>query len=477
MSRSVPSTRLQPPLVRRPRIWSPDPPDNARSLPIPTATSRIRRPRCSIKSSNRPESPRRTSPRGPIHRSVASPLRFREGFQAPPVPSGPTPIGISHASTWEHRSRRTSFSAPKPLANGKVKSDDFTLPIGSDNLFAVYDGDTIYVRAPPGHRPSRPGQAWALQRHYDDWFYGSPGSSNIQGSSGNDFFWVPERLVPVNGSNGNNCFWGGDGDNDYSGGNGRDEVTSGNGNNEISLGNGNDERPSGRRNECHDLGGGNDTVSVGNGNHNRIVVGNGNDALTVGNGSANQIYSAPASMSSRSPELRTQSPVVRATTPCISVAATVTRSSGQPTTPTSATYPPPLLLARFTRRLLPRHLDELHGGEPMSSRTTRQNGRFGRRCRHVPGHPRGAAFSFALGNAAWSYFGLGNPGVGLAKRGDASIPRTNVTATFPNPGSAHRRRRVERPDEPSGITLGWLLRHPVPRIHAELRPAERRRAS
>ena len=78
-----------------------------------------------------------------------------------------------------------------------------TLPAGSDDLFAVYNGDANYasstspliiqvVLAKPGH----------CDDHYDNWFYGSPDSPNIQGSSGNNFFWVPDGSFDVNGSNG-----------------------------------------------------------------------------------------------------------------------------------------------------------------------------------------------------------------------------------------------------------------------------------
>jgi len=72
------------------------------------------------------------------------------------------------------------------------------------------------------------------------------------------------------------------------------------------------------------------------------------------------------------------------------------------------TPPPP---GTELRRLLPRHTDELHGGEPMSSRTTRQRGRFGRRVGMFLVILWAAALSFALGNAAWSYFESTGTGV------------------------------------------------------------------
>jgi hypothetical protein len=82
--------------------------------------------------------------------------------------------------------------------SGKAKLTTSTLPIGSDNLFAVYNGDALFasstspmivqvVLAKPGH----------CSDLYNNWFYGAPGSSTMQGSSGNNFFWVPSGSFQV----------------------------------------------------------------------------------------------------------------------------------------------------------------------------------------------------------------------------------------------------------------------------------------
>ena len=211
-------------------------------------------------------------------------------FGAPPVPSGPTPTGTV-SFYLEPRSPHIHCWERKPLrANGKSILTTTGLPIGSDNLYAVYNGDATYgsstspvivqvVLAKPGH----------CDDSYNNWFYGTPGSPDIQGSSGNNFFWLPNGSFVVNGSNGNNCFWGGDGNNGYSGGNGHNEITCGNGNNGISVGNGNDDVQVGDGSNQINLGGGNDTVTVGNGNGNHVSAGNGNDSLIFGSGSSNQV--------------------------------------------------------------------------------------------------------------------------------------------------------------------------------------------
>ena len=211
-------------------------------------------------------------------------------FGTPPVPSGPTPTGTVTFYSGTPITSHTALGTETLNSNGKATLMTSTLPAGSDNLFAVYNGDSTFasstspvivqvVLAKPGH----------CDDSYNDWIYGSPGSSNIQGSSGNNFFWVPNGSFQVNGSNGNNCFWGGDGDNDYSGGNGHNDITCGNGNNGISAGNGDDDLQVGDGTNQINLGGGNDTVSVGNGHGNHVTVGNGNDDLTFGNGSSNQV--------------------------------------------------------------------------------------------------------------------------------------------------------------------------------------------
>lgn len=211
-------------------------------------------------------------------------------FETPPVPSGPTPSGTVSFYLGTPITSHSLIGTETLTSNGKATLTTSTLPLGSDNLFAVYNGDSTFasstspvivqvVIAKPGH----------CSDSYNNWFYGSPGSSNIQGSTGNNFFWVPSGSFQIYGNNGSNCFWGGDGNNGYTGGNGHNEITCGNGNNGILVGNGNDDVQVGDGTNQITLGAGNDTVSVGNGNGNHVTVGNGNDVLNVGKGSSNQI--------------------------------------------------------------------------------------------------------------------------------------------------------------------------------------------
>jgi Ca2+-binding RTX toxin-like protein len=211
-------------------------------------------------------------------------------FGTPPVPSGPTATGIVSFYLGTPSTAHSLIGTETLTTNGKATLTTSTLPTGADPLFAVYNGSAIYasstspviiqlVLAKPGH----------CVDPYNEWFYGTPGSPNIQGSSGNNFFWVPNGSFQIFGNNGNNCFWGGDGNNGYSGGNGHNEITCGNGNNDIFVGNGNDDVQVGDGTNQITLGGGSDTVSVGNGNGNRVTVGNGNDVLSFGHGSSNQI--------------------------------------------------------------------------------------------------------------------------------------------------------------------------------------------
>jgi len=131
-------------------------------------------------------------------------------------------------------------------------------------------------------------------------------------------------------------------------------------------------------------------------------------------------------------------------------AAPATPVRDRPTTVTSATYPPPLLMARISGHLFPRHPDELHGGESMSSSTTRRRGRFGRRILLFMTDLWVAALSFTLGNAAWSYFAVQGMGAGSASDPQ---PPLNVSATFPNPIQRTVEVTWSAPTEPGGIIL------------------------
>jgi hypothetical protein len=87
----------------------------------------------------------------------------------------------------------------------------------------------------------------------------------------------------------------------------------------------------------------------------------------------------------------------------------------------------------------------------MSSRTTRRSGRFSRRIGMFLVILSGSALSFALGNAAWSYFTT--HGTGGASAITATLnPPDNVVATFPNP-SQRTANLWDTPVEPSGVAL------------------------
>jgi hypothetical protein len=211
-------------------------------------------------------------------------------FPSPPVPPGPTPSGIVTFYTGIPGGTHISLGTETLDATGKATLTTSTLPVGADNVYAVFAGNAIYSSSTSPvlvqvvvAKPSR------CSDTYDNWFYGSPGSSNFHGSSGNDFFWAPNGSYSVWGSNANNCFWGGDGNDTFSGGDGHDVVTCGNGSNTISLGNGDDSVLLGDGTNQITLGSGNDSVVVGNGNKNRVIVGNGNDVVTIGSGGSNQI--------------------------------------------------------------------------------------------------------------------------------------------------------------------------------------------
>src|SRR5580692_8220199 len=88
----------------------------------------------------------------------------------------------------------------------------------------------------------------------------------------------------------------------------------------------------------------------------------------------------------------------------------------------------------------------------MTTRPNRRHGRFGRRILMFLVVLFGAALSFTLGNAAWSYFGLG--GNGSAHAAIATLnPPTNIVAAFPN--STQRTVDVSwnTPPEPDGIVV------------------------
>lgn len=154
-------------------------------------------------------------------------------------------------------------------------------------------------------------------------------------------------------------------------------------------------------------------------------------------------------------------------TPFIWALGLTAPSPGRPPTLTFVTCPPPLLRARDSGRLLPRHVDELHGGESMSSRTTRQRGRFGRRILMLLMILGGAALSFTLGNAAWSSFGSSGTGGAFAKVANREPERTGRRfGDVPQPCSADNRHLVEFATRAIRDRGGRLLRDQIPRFDA-----------
>ncbi len=108
-----------------------------------------------------------------------------------PIRSYPNWFGELLPRNPDHRTFIAGHRNPYP-GNGKAILTTTALPVGSNNLFAVYNGDANYgsstspvivqvVLAKPGH----------CDDSYNNWFYGTPGSPDIQGSSGNNFFWLP----------------------------------------------------------------------------------------------------------------------------------------------------------------------------------------------------------------------------------------------------------------------------------------------
>jgi hypothetical protein len=295
-----------------------------------------------------------------------------------------------------------------------------------------------------GDRPGRPRQARVTATTPTT--TGStarPDRPTSRGPPGTTSSGFPNGSFQVNGSTETTASGVATANNDYSGGNGHNDSHLRKREQRHLPGKWRRRRPSGRRNEPNHLGGGNDTVSVGNGNGNHVTVGNGNDDLTFGNGSSNQIALGSG----------TDVVTIQGSQDSISGTGNDTVYLGggtgkylhwrDPSHQRLSPTHPPLLLARNPGRLLPRHADELHGGEPMSSRTTRQRGRFGRRVGMflvllwaAPSHspwetPRGPTSSLA------------GTGGGSAKVATLNPPRTSWPHS-PTPPE-DRRRLVERP--------------------------------
>ena len=175
-------------------------------------------------------------------------------------------------------------------SSAKASATTSSLPAGTDDLYAVYPGDTHFsgstspvqvqtVVAPPTK----------CTGSYPNFFYGTPLSPLINGTNGNDFVYAFGANYLINGFNGNDCIEAGDGNNFITDGNGTDVVATGNGNNLITLGNGTDSVTAGNGTNQILAGNGTDTVSVGNGSHNQLLVGNGSDTISLGTGTSNTV--------------------------------------------------------------------------------------------------------------------------------------------------------------------------------------------
>ena len=156
--------------------------------------------------------------------------------------------------------------------NGQAVVATSSLPAGTDNLYAVYSGDSHFSSSTsPVRTQGVIGLPIKCTGTFPNFFYGSQFLPFIDGTNGNDFVDAPGGNFFINAFNGNDCLSVGDGNNWITDGNGNDVVVAGNGSNAIWAGNGND------------------TVTVGNGS-NVIVLGNGTDTVYLGAGSSNAVY-------------------------------------------------------------------------------------------------------------------------------------------------------------------------------------------
>ena len=175
-------------------------------------------------------------------------------------------------------------------SNGRATLIVSTLPLGSDNVYAVYQGDSHFstsaspvlvqtvINIPPG-----------CSTHIENVFFGSPSSPSIRGTNDEDFISASGANYTIDSRNGDDCIVVGDGNNNVNGGNGDDVVVAGNGNNRISLGNGDDHVTAGDGSNSIVLGNGENSIIVGNGSGSTVSVGNGPDSVTLGSGSNNTV--------------------------------------------------------------------------------------------------------------------------------------------------------------------------------------------
>ena len=110
-------------------------------------------------------------------------------------------------------------------SSGVASTTTSSLPAGTDNLYAVYSGDThfsgstspVRVQTVIGLPPKCTGT-------YPNFFDGNPHFPFILGTNGNDFIYAFGASYIINGFAGNDCLWAGDGNNWIGDGNGNDVV-------------------------------------------------------------------------------------------------------------------------------------------------------------------------------------------------------------------------------------------------------------
>lgn len=201
-------------------------------------------------------------------------------------PSGSaTPTGTVGFYSGSPSGTHTLLGTATLNASGKTMLTTSSLPAGTDSLYAVYSGDTVFLTStspvisqvvivPPGK----------CDGNYRNWLMGQPGSPVIDGSKGNYFLYAFGGNYRVHGFDGDNCFYVGDGNNIFNCGNGNDVLQAGNGNNDITFGNGDDKITVGDGVNGITLGNGNDTVTVGDGSSNNVSLGSGSDVVTIQGG-------------------------------------------------------------------------------------------------------------------------------------------------------------------------------------------------
>jgi len=175
-------------------------------------------------------------------------------------------------------------------ASGQATLVTSSLPAGTDNLYAVYAGDTNFSGSTsPVHIQVVIGPPGTCTGTYSTSIIGNPFFPFINGTNGSDFIYAVGGDYALNGHNGNDCLVAGNGDNRIADGNGNDVVITGNDESAIWVGNGNDQIIVGNGSNSIITGNGIDSVTVGNGSGNRVIVGNGADPVAVGTGSHNTV--------------------------------------------------------------------------------------------------------------------------------------------------------------------------------------------